>query len=111
MTNQVVGSAFLATKTPAELDDWQIDWTTRGLGTDTISTSTWSVPGASEGSTSDLNITSPAPTKTTTSTTVWLSGGIAGNSYLVTNTIVTSGGRELEETFIVDCISQRLIGN
>ncbi|MCE9562111.1 MAG: hypothetical protein K8U57_08655 [Planctomycetes bacterium] len=111
MTNQIVGSAFVATKTPSELDDWQINWATRGLGSDTISTSAWAVAAASDGALSDLGINTPSPGKTDTTTRVWLSNGIAGNSYLVTNTVTTSGGRELEESFIVDCTAQRLIGN
>ena len=92
------------TKAITEVEDITIDWSTRGLGTDTITGSVWSV------SPSDLIINSPAPTNTTTTTTVWLSGGTAGNQYLVTNIITTAGGRTLSETFIVDCVAQRLIG-
>jgi hypothetical protein len=111
MTNQVLGSAYVATKTPAEIDDWQINWATRGLGTDTIASSHWSVDQASEGVTTDLGINSPTPTigSPATTTTVWLSGGLAGRSYLVTNIVTTSGGRSLDESFIVDCVAYRLI--
>lgn len=91
------------TKTPAEILDYEINWATRGLGTDTIDTSEWSVFP------SGLGTTSPAPTKTATTTTVWLSGGVADTNYLVTNTITTVGGRELQDSFILNCIAQRVV--
>jgi hypothetical protein len=113
MTNQVIGSAYVATKTPSEHDDWEIDWSTRGLGSDTIVASVWSVDAASGGSASDLTTSTPSPTigNPATNTTVWLSGGIAGASYIVTNSVTTSGTRVLTESFLVDCVPYRLISN
>jgi hypothetical protein len=63
--------------------DFLIDWVDF-LGTDTISTSTWTVP---------TGITKVSDSKTTTTTTVWLSGGTAGIEYELICTIVTVGGR------------------
>lgn len=79
------------TKAPADVLDFTYDW--NGSATaggpwmatgDTISTSTWSAPAG---------ITIASDTETTTTSTVWLSGGTAGSSYDVVNTITTAGGR------------------
>lgn len=68
--------------------DYQIDWVD-SLGSDTIATSTWSVPAG---------ITKDSDTNTTTTTTAWLSGGTANTNYTLTNTITTAGGRTLVKT-------------
>jgi hypothetical protein len=86
-------------QTPTELLDWTINWATRGLGTDTISTSAWS--------TSSVDITVSSPSYTTTTTTIWVTGGIAGKRYAITNTITTSGSRTLQETITYVCIPQQ----
>jgi len=67
--------------------DWE-DW----LGTDTISTSTWTVASG---------ITEDSSTNTTTTTTVWLSGGTAGATYTVTNRIVTLAGRTEDRDLLI----------
>lgn len=69
-------------KDPGELLDYQIDWAL-WLGTDTITTSTWVVTGATKVATTALNAV----------TTVWVSGGVLGTPARATNTIVTTGGR------------------
>jgi hypothetical protein len=73
-------------KDPDEVLDYQINWAPR-LGTDTITTSTWIVPG---------EITQDSASKTDTATTIWLSGG-AGN-LSITNRIQTAGGRTMDQT-------------
>jgi hypothetical protein len=75
-------------KDPDEVLDYQIDWSGR-LGDDTIVTSTWFVP---EGITQDSVL------DTTTTTTIWLSGGTDGESYDFTNRIVTADGRVMDQT-------------
>lgn len=99
------GSLVVVEKTPLEVEDFEIDWSQRGLGTDTITASSW------ESSSPDLVIDSPASSFTNTTATVWLSAGIADTSYIVTNTITTAGGRTLEESFVCNCIPYRLITN
>ena len=74
-------------KDPADILDYQIDWSA-ALGTDTISTSAWTVPAG-------FTITNQA--STTTTTTVWLSGGPAGVQR-ITNRITTAGGRTIERS-------------
>lgn len=63
------------------------------LGTDTLATSTWSVLP------SGLTITAPSASFTTTTSTVWASGGTAGTKYTLTNHITTAGGRTDERSF------------
>ena len=69
-------------KDPGEVLDYQIDWAA-WLGTDTITSSTWTVTGATKVATSSLNAV----------TTVWVSGGTLGVPARATNTVVTAGGR------------------
>ncbi len=70
-------------KDPDAVKDYTVDWAA-WLGTDTIATSSWSVPGG---------VTSAAASNTTTRATVWLSGGTAQTDYEAYNTITTAGGR------------------
>jgi len=79
------------TKDPNAVLDYAIDWT-RWLAGDQITTSEWLLPAG---------LTKIADTKTASSTTVWLSGGTAGQSYIVTNRITTSGGRTEDRSFTI----------
>ena len=87
-------------KRAAEVKDYKIDWSDRllvnGVAGDTISTSTWVV---------ETGITKDSDTNTTTSTTIWLSGGTAGVEYTLTNRVVTAQGRTHEESFLVTITS------
>lgn len=80
------------TKDPSAVLDYQIDWST-WLGTDTITTSTWTVP---------TGITQASAMNTTTTATVWVSGGKAGQRYTLVNRIVTAGGRTDERSIEID---------
>lgn len=88
-------------QTPAEKLDWEIDWSTRGLGADTIASSSF------QGSSSDITLSDLSNTATTA--TFWLTGGFPGTTYYITNTIVTSGGRTMAETIPFVCIPKRMI--
>lgn len=79
-----------------EVLDFQIDWST-WLGSDTISTSTWTVPSG---------ITKNSDTNTTTTATIWLSGGVVGEVYEVQNRIVTDGGRTADDVIFVTVIDR-----
>lgn len=74
-------------KDPDEVLDYRIDWSGR-LDGDTISASTWVVP---------IGITQDSASNTTTSATIWLSGGTSGEQYTLTNRVTTNGGRTLEQ--------------
>ena len=80
-------------KDPDAVLDYQIDWSD-WLDSDTISTSAWTVP---------TGLTEDSDSNTTTTATVWLSGGTAGTSYSVINHIVTAAGREDDRTITIKC--------
>jgi len=73
--------------------DYAIDWSD-WLGTDTIATSTWSVPASLE---------QVSATNTTTTTTIWLrnSSAARGATFVITNTITTAAGRTEQRSFKV----------
>ena len=79
-------------KDPDAVLDYSIEWS-KWLAGDQIQTSAWSV--------SDPAIEAADDSNTATRTTVWLSGGVAGQSYTVTNRITTSGGRTDDRSFVV----------
>jgi hypothetical protein len=85
-------SVSIYIKDPNAILDYPYDWSPY-LGVDTISTSAWTVPAG---------ITSVSQSFTTTTTTIWLSGGSTaapGPYYDLTNRITTAGGRTDERTF------------
>ena len=67
--------------------DWS-DW----LGNDTITDSSWVIPEGLTESGDDYN---------STVTTIWLKGGVSGESYTLTNKITTSGLRTVERNIIL----------
>lgn len=79
-------------KDPSSILDYGVDWTD-WLDGDTISTSSWSV--------SPSGLTAISNTRNGGVTTVWLSGGTVGQTYQVTNTIVTAAGRTDQRTLLV----------
>jgi hypothetical protein len=68
------------TKDPQAVLDYEIDWSAwlTAAGDDTISASSW---------TATTGITIDSDSNTTTTATVWLSGGTAGNTSEITNHI------------------------
>lgn len=85
-------------KDPGAKLDYVIDWGAWISGSDTINTVT-TVPAVGVAS----GITVTQATKTNTTTTVWVSGGVAGTSYDVTVHIVTTQLREDERTITIVC--------
>jgi len=85
-------------KDPDAVKDYGIDWDDwlNDVG-DTISVSEWIVP---------QGLTAISNSKTTLGTTVWLSGGNAGESYRVTNRITTVGGRIDDRSILLKCKEQ-----
>lgn len=79
-------------KDPDAVLDYLIDWSEWLADAETIDTSTMLV---------ETGITKDSATNTTTTATVWLSGGTLGETYEVTNRIVTSQGRTEDRTIII----------
>lgn len=86
----VVGGTLSPTfiKDPDSLLDFSIAWG-EWLGSDTIASSAWLLPSG---------ITAYATAQTSTSATIWLSGGGLGGEYRAVNRIVTAAGRRDDRT-------------
>lgn len=82
-------SPFL--KDPGDRLDYQIDFAD-WLGADTVSSVSWDVPSG---------ITNYSTSTTTTTATIWLSGGTHGQDYTVTGQATTAGGRIKQQSFTV----------
>lgn len=71
-------------KTPAAINDYTFNWNDGYLDTgETDSTSTWGIEPSSTSFANDSD------SNTTTTATITLSGGVHGDVFYVTNTIVT----------------------
>lgn len=91
-------------KDPSDLLDYTVKWGDWLGPTDTIAASdtpdpavVWTVP---------TGITEDHHAKTTTDSSIWLSGGTAGQEYAIACKIRTEGGRIAETTFVVQ-VTQR----
>ena len=89
--------SVVATKAPAENKDYALDWSA-DLGTDTIASSQFSISP-----TGGTSVTQTG--NTNTQTTVWITGGVAGTFYDVTNTVTTTAGRVLTKTFKLQVVA------
>jgi len=86
-------------KEPGEVLDYGYNWTTRGLGTDTIASTTLSPQDWPD---TALVIISHGvgPVQgalTNQGTVTWLEGGTLGNRYTMLIQIITAGGRTFED--------------
>lgn len=82
-------------KDPNDILDYVVDWTSWLPEGDTISTSTFELePGAEIVLGSGIQ----APSHTANTTTMWLTGGVEGKMYAITNRIVTAQGRQKDRT-------------
>lgn len=79
-----MGTSNKFTKDPSAVLDYTVDWEDWLCTGDTISTSDWTVPDG---------ITEDSDSNTTTTATIWLSGGSDGVMYTVVNRIVTASAR------------------
>lgn len=81
-------------KDPDAVLDYKFDWSSWLPSGDTIASR---VVTAADGITKD----SDSITDTSTSVTVWLSGGTANSSYQITCAIVTADGREDDRSMLI----------
>ncbi len=84
-------------KDPDAVLDYTLDWSA-WLGDDTIDTL--------EVRKNDEGIEIDSESHTTTTTTVWLSGGMNGTNYSISFRITTTAGRIDERTIVVKVRSQ-----
>lgn len=71
---------------PDAVLDYTIDWSDWLTGSEVIDTSAWTVDPTGE---LTIGSDSYAPSTTTTTATVWVSGQVAGHRYVLTNEIAT----------------------
>jgi hypothetical protein len=72
--------------------DYTLDWADVVVAGDPIVASVWTIP---------TGLTSHDESFTTSTTTVWLSGGTEGESYILTNVITTQADRIIERDVIL----------
>lgn len=80
----------VSAKDPSAVISYGFDFTS-WLGTETILTSVWTVPAG---------ITKDSDSKTNTTTTIVLSGGTTGQTYVITNTITTASRTEERSMYV-----------
>ena len=78
----------LPAKAPGEAKAYTFDWSDELAADDTISSSNWTV---------DTGIVEDSKSNTNTTAAILISGGAAGKSYAIKNTIVTTPGAETLE--------------
>ncbi len=78
-------------KDPDSTKDYTINWAA-WLGQDTIVSAVWTVPAG---------ITKASESHTTTTATIWLSGGTIDQVYTLQCRITTVGGRTEDESFSI----------
>lgn len=81
-------------KDPDERLDYEEDWADFLAVAETISSVAWTVPSG---------LTNYSTSNTTTTATIWLTGGTHGQEYLVAGKITTSAGRIAERSFKIIC--------
>lgn len=90
---------------PADVLDYQFNWRSTKkpfLGSsETIVSSTWTAYTTGWAVTTAIALDATAPSFTDTTTKVWVSEGVKGVTYYVTNHIVTSQGREKDESIAI----------
>lgn len=84
------GRGYWIEKDPSAILDYSLDWSAWLQPEETIVVSSWNVP---------VGMTAQSEVNDTTVSTVWLAGGTTDKEYVVTNRIVTSGGRQDERSF------------
>ncbi len=84
-------------KDPDAVLDFEVDWSSWLESGETISSSTWVVPAGI----TEVNDATHPTSNTSTSATIWLSGGAGGTLYQVTNRITTSSNRTDDRSILV----------
>lgn len=81
-------------KDPDSTIDYGIDWSNWLASGETITTSTWVDLG---------DLTSVSESSTTTATAIFISGGVVGATYTLTNRITTNQGRTEDRSMLIAC--------
>ena len=81
------------TKDPDDVLDYTLDWSLRLVTGDDITTSVWFTDSATS-----PGLEMDSDTFDGNSATVWLSGGIPGTTYIVTNRVTTNAARIMDQS-------------
>lgn len=92
-------------KDPNEILDYAIVWTRRGLGTDTITSTTATVVRGAITVVSHAVQTIPNYTAGHVTVT-WLSGGVRGQTVELLLRAVTTNGRTLDQTVLINIVDK-----
>jgi len=84
-------------KDPGDNLDYSLNWAARLSAGETITTSIWSAPAG---------ITLSSGGNTSSMTTCWIGGGLAGQTYVVVNTITTNAGRTMNQSVTINVMPQ-----
>ncbi len=97
-------SNTIKTKDPDEVLDYKYDWKalTNGSGKEDILVSGETISTKTITTESGITVDSSSVTDTSTSVTVWLSGGTAGTSYIVACKITTTDSRTYERSMQIN---------
>lgn len=87
----------LFTKDPDALLDWSFDWSVWLAVDETIEESEFVIVPSGELQVSSEDVFG-------NSRVVWLSGGVAGNAYRVTNRVTTSSGRGADQSITIKIV-------
>ncbi len=95
-------------KDPAEVLDYKFDFrsSTNGTGSGDYLASGETISSHTVTAETGITKDSDSATDTNTSVTVWLSGGTTGNEYDITCNIVTSAGRTVERTMVIEVVDR-----
>ena len=95
MARQIDNQTF--EKDPDALLDYTVNWGDNWLGTDTISTSIWTIPAG---------LHEVSNTFDDDEAIVWVSGGVSGQTYTMLNRITTAGGRIDDQSIYLRIIAK-----
>ncbi len=103
MTTTVVNPIEAFKKDPNAKLDYTFDWSDWMPTGDTITASAFTIETISGDASPLISSSSPAESFSASSstTTLWLEDGTAGNTYVVTNQITTSDGRISENSIVI----------
>jgi len=91
-------------KDPQAKLDYQVTWADWLESGETITSSAFAIDVAPDAIL--IISSSPAPTNTTTTATVWLEAGTVGKTYRVRNRITSSSGRTDDKSFDVSIVQK-----
>jgi hypothetical protein len=92
-------------KDPNEIKDYDLDWGSvagkKAFG-DALTGSLWII--AARGDVTEVApLVHDSDSSTATGTIIWLSGGTAGETYILTNRVTTAGGRTYDQSVKLKC--------